>query len=221
MKHTKNKNIMKRKTVITAIISTLLIGGIANAQNTHPDHIWKLDLNQKEHTIGLYGGLTGSYFELSGNNAGLLSYQLGFVVNQKYGFGLAGSGLAYDQPLNNVVTDGSYHVNSGWTGGYIERIFTLAPRLKTSLMWQSGRGVFFYRYDREYRTDKIWYEEIIDGDTYFVNKPTIKAHFRIAGNWWVGAEAAFTLASPVDVISTDEYLMRGLNYGISLSYGIF
>ena len=212
---------MKRKTIIAVFISTILFGGIASAQETHPDHIWSLDLNNKNVTIGLYGGLTGSYFELSGNDAGLLSYQLGFAVNQKFGFGLAGSGLAYDQPLNNVVSDGTYHVNSGWTGGYIERIFTLAPRLKTSLMWQSGRGVYFYRYDHEYRADKLWYEEIIDGDNYFVNKPTIKAHFRIAGNWWIGAEAAYTLASPVKVINTDEKLMSGLSYGISLSYGIF
>ncbi len=212
---------MKRNTYFTAIISLLIITSVNSANAQRQDHIWDFSVNNQQYTVGLYGGLTGSYFEFAGDPAGMLSYQAGIVINGKFGIGLTGSGLYYDQQMPGLVADGSYHVNSGWNGGYIERMFTVTPRLRASLAWESGRGLFFYRYDNEFRAEKLWHEEIIDGDTYFVNKPTIKAHFRVAGNWWLGLEAAYTLASPVKAIAVDEKAMNGFSTGISLSYGIF
>jgi len=203
------------------MLTILFIGSLSCANAQRQDHLWEIDLNERSVTVGMYGGLTGSYFQFSGDPAGLLSYQAGIVFNHKFGIGLAGSGLFYDRQMDGLVADGSYHVNSGWNGGYIERMFAITPGIRASLMWQSGQGTFFYRYDQEFRSEKIWYEEIIDGDTYFVNKPTLKAHFRFAGNWWLGIEAAYTLASPVKAIAVNENAMSGFSTGISISYGIF
>jgi len=211
---------MKTRFLYSAVI-TLLLYGAVYGQSQDASHILEFKLNNKTHEVGLYGGLSVSYFKFTGDKAGLLSYQVGLVLDHKLGIGITGTGLAYDQHLTGLVDDGTYHINSGWNGAYIERIFNIAPGLKASLGWHSGRGVYFYRYDNEYRPSKTWTEEIIDGDTYFVNKPTLQVRWRFAGNWWLGAEAAYTLSSPIHLIGADKNAMTGASTGISIAWGIY
>lgn len=194
---------------------------VMSQDKEHKNHLWKYEGKNKMNTIGMYGGLYGSYSPVSDNSAGYLGYRLGIVFNQRYVIGLAGFGLSYDKTLNAITEEGSYHLQAGYAGLYFEYIYPVSKNLKMSASLISATGLALYKYDKEFRDGKEWYEETLDRDNFHVFEPGVEIQIRMASNWWLGAYATYRFTSPIDMKDTDEDILQNYSAGLSLKFGIF
>ncbi|MDZ7764490.1 MAG: hypothetical protein U5K00_08695 [Melioribacteraceae bacterium] len=143
------------------------------------------------------------------------------VINEKWGVGFSFSALHYDRGMNKLVNDGAYHLNAGYAGIYVERIFSLSEDFRFSVSVTSGMGEAYYQYDKDYRKEKVWSEEIIDKTTFAIFEPSIEFNYNFAGNYWIGVMGTFRNTSPLKLIGADEKLFQKFTGGITLKYGLF
>ncbi len=184
---------------------------------TDDSYLFKINDTQ----IGGYIGVGGRMTSVNSEAAGFLDGKIVGVINEKWGVGLAYSALHYDKGLNALVNDGAYHLNAAYGGIYVERIFTLSEDFKFSISITSGMGEVFYQYDKDYRKEKVWSEEIIDKTTFAVFEPAIEFGYNFAGNYWIGIMGSFRNTSPLELIGADEQLFQKFTGGISVKYGLF
>lgn len=76
-------------------------------------------------------------------------------------------------------------MEAGYSGLFVEYIVPLKDRAKLSFLWTTGKGLTQYLYNKKFRENKLWYEEIIDRERWAVNKLAAEFMFRLAGNWWL------------------------------------
>jgi hypothetical protein len=209
---------MKFKTLFTVILGILLMTTV-NAQENNK-HLWKYGQNN-EKTIGIYGGLSLNYFSISDDDAGFLGYRAGVVLNNRWAVGFAGRALAYEKHFTELSDQGSYRLEAGYAGMFIEYIVPVGKRFKISGYIISAQGIAQYKYHKDFTADMPWCEEIIDADTYGVFEPGAELQFRIGEKWWIGAEVSYRSTAPLELKGTDKNLLQGLNAGITLKLGIF
>jgi hypothetical protein len=185
------------------------------------ENLFKLNLGDKEFSIGGYLELSPKYSTFDSKSAGYMGFRGEFIVDGKWGVGIAAYGLWYDKSLNKLVSDGTYHINAGYSGIVIERIFTLNEDFILNVSILAGQGTAFYKYDTDYRKEKIWYQEIIDKDDFSVIEPQLEINTRISKHFWIGAGGSFRFTSPIKMIDTDENILKTASYGLSIKYGIF
>lgn len=171
--------------------------------------------------IGGYVGVNGRLSSVYSDAAGFLDGRIVGVINEKWGVGFSFSALHYDKGLTSLVNDGAYHLNAAYAGIYIERIFSLSDDFKFSVSVTSGMGEAQYQYDKDYRKEKVWTEEIIDKTTFAVFEPALEVQYNITGNYWIGIMGSFRNTSPLELIGADEQLLQKFTGGISLKYGLF
>ncbi len=212
---------MKTKMMLVTLLITMA-GSIGTAQEKNfKDFVWKYDGKKKEHTIGLYAGISGSYTEVMNKPAGWLGAKIGVVFDKRFTLGLAGNALWYDYALDDVVSDGTYHLESGYSGLYFEYLQPLGNRFKLGFSLLTGMGIAKYTYDKDYRYDKPWYQQTIDEQTYSVIEPGIEAMVRIAPKWWIGINGSYRTTSPVRLTGTASSLFNNFNGGIGIRFGAF
>ncbi len=204
---------MKSKLLLAAL---LFLSSLVSAQSSK-NYFFTIE----DHQIGGYAALNGRVSSLNSHTAGFADIKVMFTINGEWAIGFMGSGLYYDRGLNELVNDGTYHLNASYGAIVIERIFTLNPDMKLSLSIASGNGDVNYRYDSDYRKEKTWSEEIIDKTTFAIFEPSVEIQHRIFGNWWVGLLASYRNTSPVKLINTDEDLFRKFSGGVSIKWGLF
>ena len=154
-------------------------------------------------------------------SAGWLGARVGVVFDHRFGIGLAGYGLSFDHTLSELAEEGTYHLEAGYTGLFIEYLQPLGRNVKLNFSLLSGMGTAQYRYDKEYREGKPWYNEIIDRTDFHLYEPGIELQVRMAGKWWIGAYGTYRLTSPVEIEGAGEDLLQNYTAGISIKYGIF
>jgi hypothetical protein len=212
---------MKTKMMLAAILfSTFGFAAMAQ-EKTVKDFIWKYDGKKKEHTIGIYGGLSGSYTEVMGKTAGWAGARLGVVFDKRFTVGLAGYGLCFDHTLNSLVNDGTYRLESGYAGAYFEYMLPVGNRVRFGFSLLLGEGLAKFTYDKEFRDDKPWYQQTIDQHYYAVTEPGVEVLFRIAPKWWLGLNGSYRLTSPVELRQTSDDLFNKFNAGVSVRFGLF
>lgn len=212
---------MKTKMFLIFILSSLISVQTYSQKKERKDYVWQYNGKNKTHTVGLYGGLYGSYSPVNSDAAGYLGYRIGVVFDHRFGIGLAAYGLSYDRTLKEIVSDGNYHLQAGYAGLFLEYIQPISKNLKASVSMLMAQGVALYQYDKDYREGKEWYQETIDRDNFHVTEPGIEIQTRIAGNWWIGANATYRLTSPIKMMGTNESMLQNYSAGISLKYGVF
>jgi hypothetical protein len=213
--------IMKTKMIFAAILFSVT-GYLALAQETTvKDYLWKYDGKKKEHTLGVYAGLSGSYTEVMDKPAGWAGARLGFVLDKRFTVGLAGYALWYDHKLTELAEEGTYHLESGYAGAYFEYMQPFGNHFKLGFSLLLGQGLAKYTYDKEYREGKPWYEQTIDQQTFTVTEPGIELLFRVAPKWWIGINGSYRATSPVRLMQTPENLFNNFNGGVSVRLGIF
>lgn len=153
--------------------------------------------------------------------AGFVGIRTGLNLNEKWVIGFAGQALYFDRALSEVVNDGTYHLEAGFAGLFIERQIPLARRVKLNLSLLSANGLTQYRYDKEYREDKVWTEELIDVVRFQVLEPSVTLSFQMNPRLSLGLEGSFRNTSPVDLKDTDDTLFRKASAGISVKYFLF
>jgi len=178
---------------------------------------YKLKLFGVERNIALYAGTDFSYIKYDKKDAGLVTLKAGVNIDN-YTVGLSFSGLYYDKKLNKLVNDGTYHVNSGFASIFIERNFDLTDDLKLNIGISSGNGMISYRYDKDYRKNKVWSEEIIDCTEFSVLEPSIEFSYKLYDNWWFGVKGSYLNTCDIQLIGTDKDVMKTFTTGITLKY---
>ncbi len=201
---------------IAALIAALIVSLTTFAQG-ETKHLFTID----DTPIGGYIGVNGRYATVESNSAGILDGKIVAVIDGDWGVGFSFSVLNYDRTLGRVVNDGTYRMNAGYAGIYVERIFKLGDDFRLSASITSGMGEVFYQYDKEYRKEKVWSEEIIDRTTFAVFEPAIEIDYNIGGNYWIGIMGAFRNTSPVELIGLDENVFQKFTGGITFKYGLF
>ncbi len=171
--------------------------------------------------IGGYIGAGGRITTVESNTAGFLDGKIVAVINQKWGVGFSFSALHYDKGMNELVNDGAYHLSAGYAGIFVERIFKLSENFRLSVSITSGMGEAYYQYDKDYRKDKVWSEEIIDKTTFAVFEPALEFNYNIGGNYWIGVMGGFRNTSPLELIGADENLFQKFTGGVTFKYGLF
>ena len=171
--------------------------------------------------FGGYVGMNGKVSSVFSETNALGDIKAAVTFNGKWALGISGTGLHFDDPANQLVSDGSYDLQVNYGGMFIERILSLSDRSKVSLSFLSGQGQASYRYDREYRKEKVWSEEMIDITTFGVQELGVDLHHRIGGNFWLGLTGSYRHTSPLQLIDTSDKLIEGFNGGLSIKYGIF
>jgi hypothetical protein len=174
-----------------------------------------------ETRIGGYLGIGAKYTHVDGDPAGFLDLRAAVTIDGDWAVGLSLSGLSYEKKLQALVTDGTYHLYAGYSGVTVERIMTFGSDVKSSVSLLLGQGETYYRYDNDYRKEKRWTEETIDRTTFSVMEPGIGIHYRLGGNFWLGATASYRWTSPVRMIGTSESIFRSFNAGLALTWGVF
>ncbi|MEE4197803.1 MAG: hypothetical protein V2I54_09170 [Bacteroidales bacterium] len=205
---------------LTAILAISTVALMAQEKETK-NYIWEYQREGKTKTLGVYGGIFYSYSEIMDKSAGYLGAEVGVVFNQKWGVGLSGAAINFDYNLDELVNDGTYRLEGGHTGMFVKYIIPFSGWGKINLSVYSGYGSMNYRYNKEYRDERPWYQEIIDTETYAVLEPGIELDVRIARKWWVGAKATYVTTSPVELMGVDENFLENFAFGLSLKYGIF
>jgi len=212
---------MKAKTLIFIAIITIAGLNVSGQELSPKNHIWSYNGKNKTHTLGLYGSLYGSYSPVENRAAQWYGGKIGLVLDNRWGIGIAGSVLNYDYNLNQLVSDGTYRLQAGFAGLFVEYILPVSNWAKFSISWTSGTGSAFYEYNKEFRESRPWYQEIIDTETFNVNEIGLDMHFRTIGKWWLGAYGSYKFTSPIELTGTDNYFLQNYSVGISVKYGIF
>lgn len=174
-----------------------------------------------DYNIGVYASLGTRISELDNNAVGWLDARAAIVIDGAWAIGIQGSGLYHDKKLDDLVADGTYHLSSGYTGIFIERMFPLGDDIRFSLSITSGAGVARYQYDKEYQKAKVWKDEIIDEVTFAVFEPGFEFQYRVGGNWWIGVNGSIRNTSPLRMIGTADGLLRKASAGLTVRWGIF
>jgi hypothetical protein len=209
---------MKRQLAI-AMLCALAIGvsvvARANDDTTH------MGLKIGNTNIGGTIAVGGRYTTIDGSAAGILDVKAGVVLDNTWGVGFALSGTYLDRTLSALVPDGTYHLSAAYSGIYIERYFRCSNSLVFSVSLVMGRGVITYQYDKEYRTNKAWKDEVIDLTTFAVFEPGISIQYRVGSAFWLQAVASVRNTSPVQMLGTSESVMRKSSVGLAARWDVF
>lgn len=205
---------MKTKLLLTV---TMLLTSMIFAQSESGNYLITIG----ETKVGGYISLGGRYNQINSDNAGMLDVRAAITFQSGWAVGLAASGLSYDKGLKELAADGTYHLEAGYAGLFIEKIFSINEDFKFSASILMASGLTKYRYDKDYRKNKVWTEETIDETTFHVTEPSIELMHRISGNWWVSLTGGYRNTSPVEMIGTDEDIFRHFSGGVAFKYGVF
>lgn len=212
---------MKTRTIIILTIALFNISNVWAQTNDTKDYLWSYESKKGIKEIGLYGELSMSYSEILARPAGYLGAKIGVVFNHRWAFGWGGSGLWYDYRLDELVNDGTYHMEGGYQGLFAQYMLPVGERVKVNFSVLSGTGIAMYKYDKDYQESREWYEESIDLETFAVFEPAAEAMVKVGNRTWVGVNGSFRNTSPIKLKGTDEGFLNNFNAGISVKYGIF
>ena len=167
-----------------------------------------------------YVGADVSYTRIFHDDAALMSVRVAAILNGRWAVGLRGSAMLYDKKLYDLGNGEPYHFNLSYGGLYVEHIVPIGNDVRLSLSILTGAGTAEYLYDRVYRSDKVWTEEVIDRTNFAVFEPGIALDIRLGAHWWIGAHASVRNTSPIDLKGTSENVFRTSSTGITFKYGL-
>ncbi len=203
---------MRTRTILIAILITLTS---VFAQNER-DYLFKIS----DVEIGGYLGFNGRVSSLDSKAVGFADFKAALTFDGGWAVGLMGSFLYHDRSEDQLVNDGTYRLNASYGSIFIEKMFFLSDDFILSLSIATGEGEAFYEYNKDYRKEKVWSEEIIDKTTFAMFEPAVEIQYNVGGNWWIGIMGAYRNTSPVEMIGTDENLLRNFSGGLSVKWGL-
>lgn len=112
-----------------------------------------------------------------------------------------------------------FQSESAWSGIGLRPFIALGNRVEVGLPIRSANGIVQFRYERPYRDDLRWTEEVIDRETVVVNSIGIDLSVEIAQDWSIRAEAGGRVSSPIrTIVSFDKGALNGWYAGIGAVY---
>lgn len=207
------------KTRLITAIFVILTGITLFAQENRS--LLSIQTGESKLNLGGYISTNLKYSSWENKPAGFLDLKAAVTFNSKWAVGLSATGLYYDKKLSKIVNDGTYHIYAGYTGIFLERMFYVTDEMILSLGILTGQGEAYYKYDKEYRDGRPWYQEVIDKETFSVFEPSVEIQQNIGGNFYLGLSGSYRFSSPLKLTQTDEKALNTFGGGLSLKYGIF
>ncbi|MCF8222322.1 MAG: hypothetical protein K9J25_04185 [Bacteroidales bacterium] len=169
----------------------------------------------------IFAGMSVSYTSVDQQPAAYLGARAGLKLSNNFSIGIAGSALWYDYRLTGLVDEGTYHLESGYTGLFVEFTQHMGEHVSINLSLLTGQGIAIYRMDRAYTESLSWYNEKIDEDTFGVMEPGIELLFRTGDKFSIGLSASYCSTSPLQLAGSSHGMLDGFRTGISFRYSIF
>ena len=210
---------MKRSNYLLVLF--LLAATGASYAQAKEDYLWSFEGKNRTHEIGLYLGASVHLTEIDSKLAGSLGAKAGLVFNQRWTLGLAGRAIWYDYRQNKLVSDGTYHLEAAYSGLMIDRIRSLSKSFNLNFSLLTGAGLAQYRYDHDFRKEQLWYQEIIDRETFSVFEPGVEIAIKIGERSHLGLQVTYRSTSPIQLKDTEEQLLSNATAGITYRYAIF
>lgn len=205
---------MKHSIIIAIIFGFLLPAAIYSAEPSSRYTVGTV-------AIGGYMAITGKASTINVDHAGYVDLRTAATLDESWGIGIGVSGLYYDKKLSALVTDGTYHLNAGYMGFYVEKFFPLSNAVSVSVSLLSGIGAAEYLYDKEYRKQMRWSVEVIDRATFSVLEPGMEVSYRVSSELSIGMSGSYRTTSPILLINTSETLFDEFNYGVAMKWQFF
>lgn len=163
-------------------------------------------------------GLSSKYSEVNALGAGWLGLFGSYQIGANFELGLRGEALYFDRKLNDIDPLKSYHLQAGHAGFFIDWHPFGKGDIHFSIPLYMGKGEVFYIYDKEFRKDMKWSDEIIDKTTFSIWQLGIEGEARISNNWTLSLNVNYQFTSPIEMIQTNENLFTALQLGIGIKY---
>jgi len=183
-----------------------------------------------------YGGFMGlsvNYSILNDVNAIVLGARAGWVINHSLTLGLGGAGFiseAFAAPAGIPELSGTdYRIAGGYGGFLIEpTLFAKKPIHVTFPIIIGVGGVSYFEDYRETNVDN-WEDTTQDDDGFFVIEPGVQMEINLLKFLRLDVGAQYRYTSKVNLESfdvnpkplTDDNVLNGLSYGITLKFGWF
>jgi len=210
---------MKRSNYLLVLF--LLAATGASYAQAKEDHLWSLEDKNRTHEIGFYLGATVHLTEIDSKLAGSLGARAGLVFNQRWTLGLAGRAIWFDYRQSELVSDGTYHLEAAYSGLMIEYMHPLSKSINLNFSLLTGAGLAQYKYDHDFRQEMLWYQEIIDRETFSVFEPGVEISMKMGDRSQLGLQVTYRSTSPIDLKDTDKQLLSNATTGITYRYSIF
>lgn len=114
-----------------------------------------------------------------------------------------------------------YQSETGWTGIGIRPFVALGERVEIGLPIRTANGIIQFRYERPYRDEVDWTEEILDRETVVVNSAGLDLTVALSERWSITAEVGGRVSSPVRATvpdAVDQQALNGWYAGIGTAY---
>ena len=210
---------MKRCTFLSTLI--ILATSFTSKAQDKEDHGWSYEGKNRTHQVGFYLGGSIHFTEIDNKLAGSLGAKAGLVFNQRWALGLAGRAIWYDYRQNELVSNGTYHLEAAYSGLMLEYMLPLTKSIHLNFSLLTGAGLAQYKYDHDFREELLWYEEIIDRETFSVFEPGVEIATKLGNRSSVGLQITYRGTSPIKLVDTDEQLLSNATLGITYRYGMF
>lgn len=124
--------------------------------------------------------------------------------------------------MERSYTDGhgkKFQSEVGWMGLGLRPFVTLGERVEIGIPIRSAHGIVQLRYERPYRDDLRWTDEIIDREEIVVNSAGIDIRVAFNSSWSLTVEAGGRVSSPIRMVTAvDRTALNGWYAGIGTVY---
>lgn len=166
-------------------------------------------------------GLSMKGSSIDSKAAAWLGVNASYKISDKIELGLKAEGLSYDRKLNELDKDKSYHLQAGHAGVFLDWHPFGIGDYHFSLPIYMGTGEISYIYDRKYRKDMKWADEIIDKDLFAVWQLGAEFEARFYNHWSLTINCDYRASSPIKMLGAEEDILNNFNAGISFKYNFF
>jgi hypothetical protein len=163
-------------------------------------------------------GFDMNFGEMEAKPSANLSLSGSMAITESILIGVKGTAVWYDHRLNKLDAERTYHVESGYAGATIEKLWSLFDNFRISLSAYVASGFLQYKYDSKYNAELTWTEEIIDKETFHVFEPGISFTYMLSRNVGLSANVNYRMTSEIKLIETEDNFMNQANFGLGIKY---
>lgn len=113
----------------------------------------------------------------------------------------------------------TYQSETAWSGFGLRPFVSVGDRLEIGFPLRTASGIIQFRYERPYRDEVDWTEEILDRETLAVNSAGLDVTVALSERWSIVAEAGGRVSSPIrSVVPVDRQALNSWYAGIGTHY---
>ncbi len=221
---------MKRKTILTLIISFIFIGVTVAQENQNEfKTIFKND-DGKSVTHGGYGAFNIGYTQIDGKDAIQLGGRAAWIINHHLAIGIAGK--SFFNNIDKTTSTGDYYMAGGYGGFFIEPIIAPQAPVHVSFPILFGGGGVVAQHGNMW-DEQYWDDNYYDSDAFLVFEPGAEIEFNIVKFFRISLGASYRLTNGVllqykyydnnNLMITDipTKALDAFNFNISFKFGWF